>query len=222
MTADNPSQKPAERTLLTGADARAWLLAYADRVLRDADELTDLDRRAGDGDFGWNVATALGKARTALLDLDRTAGPPDVFATVSDAHLGAGGTSGPLFGLWFGRLAKGPREPWTGRELARAFRDAVDAVSRLGGADVGQKTMVDAMVPAVEALEAEQPEPEWRAAVARAARAAAEGAESTRSMLARRGRASYVGEHARGVVDPGALAVAWFFESAANVERTAA
>ncbi|MGI5230284.1 DAK2 domain-containing protein [Actinoallomurus sp. CA-142502] len=208
-------------TRLTGADARAWLLAYADRVRRDVDELTDLDRRAGDGDFGWNIATALDRARPTLTDIPDTAPPPDAFRAASDAHLGAGGTSGPLFGLWFGRLAQGPGEPWSGPALAHAFQSAVQAVCRLGNTDVGQKTMVDAMVPAVKALEAEPLAPAWRGAVARAARAAADGAEATRDMLARRGRASYVGEHARGVVDPGALAVAWFFQAAADTRAAA-
>jgi dihydroxyacetone kinase-like protein len=208
-------------TRLTGADTRAWLLAYADRVLRDSGELTDLDRRAGDGDFGWNIAAALGRVRTALLDSHGAANPPAVFKAASDAHLGAGGTSGPLFGLWFGRLAQGPDASWSGRDLARAFRDAVDAVRRLGGADAGQKTMVDAMIPAAQALEAAEEDLTWHGAVAHAARAAAEGAESTRDMLARRGRASYVGERARGVVDPGALAVAWFFEAAAHARAAA-
>jgi dihydroxyacetone kinase-like protein len=212
------NEMTVEDIRLTGADAQAWLLAYADRVLRDADELTDLDRKAGDGDFGWNTAAALERVRSAPLDAHD---PPDAFRAASDAHLGAGGTSGPLFGLWFGTLAQGPVAPWTAQDLAGAVRSAVDAVRRLGGADVGQKTMVDAMVPAAEALEAASPRAHWRAAAADAARAAAEGAESTRDMLARRGRASYVGEHARGVVDPGALAVAWFFQAAAH-DRAAA
>ncbi|WP_017577089.1 dihydroxyacetone kinase subunit DhaL [Nocardiopsis kunsanensis] len=200
---------------LSGPDARAWFLAFADRISRGADDLTDLDRRAGDGDFGWNIDTSLGRARSALQDIDAVH-PAEVFGTVSDTFLASGGTSGPLFGLWFGRVAHGPEEPWTVADLAMAFDTATAAVQRLGGAQVGQKTMVDAMAPAVQAL-AGTARPGWREALGEAAEAASAGADSTGGMVARKGRASYLGERAADVVDPGALSIAWFFASAADV-----
>lgn len=197
---------------LTGADARAWLLAFADRVVADADELTELDRQAGDGDFGWNIGSALKRAR-ANLDGDDPAG---VFQSVSDTFLASGGTSGPLFGLWFGRLGAGPPAPWSVPDLARAFETATGAVRRLGGAEVGHKTMVDAMVPATRAL-AETRATAWREALGEAAEAARAGAESTSGMIAHRGRASYLGERAQEVLDPGAVSIAWFFEAADGI-----
>ncbi|MFE1166213.1 DAK2 domain-containing protein [Nocardiopsis sp. NPDC058789] len=197
---------------LTGADARAWLLAFADRVVADADELTELDRQAGDGDFGWNIGSALKRAR-ANLDGDD---PAAVFQSVSDTFLASGGTSGPLFGLWFGRLGAGPSASWTVPDLAGAFETATGAVRRLGKAEVGHKTMVDAMVPATHAL-ATTGSPHWREALREAAVAARAGAESTSGMVAHRGRASYLGERAREVLDPGAVSIAWFFEAADGI-----
>ncbi len=199
-------------TELTGADTRAWLLAFADRVVSDADELTELDRQAGDGDFGWNISSALKRARTGL-EGDH---PAEVFQSVSDTFLASGGTSGPLFGLWFGRLGAGPSAPWAVSDLAKALETATGAVSRLGKAEVGHKTMVDAMVPAAEVL-ASTGTRSWREALREAARAARTGAESTSGMIAYRGRASYLGERAQHVLDPGAVSVAWFFESAEGV-----
>lgn len=202
----------ADDGLLTGQDMTAWLAAFAERVIRDVETLTDLDRRAGDGDFGWNISSALERVTPLLADgAERS--PAEVLETVSESFLGAGGTSGALFGLWFGRLAKGAAGAWTSAELARVVDDATAAVQRLGGAQVGHKTMVDAMVPATAALNQSTDLP-WRAAVAQAAEAAAAGAASTEQIIAVRGRASYVGERARGVIDPGALAVAWFFAAA--------
>ena len=197
---------------LTGTDTRAWLLAFADRVIRDADELTELDRQAGDGDFGWNISSALKRARTNL----EGGNPAEVFQSVSDTFLATGGTSGPLFGLWFGRLGAGPSAPWGVPDLADAFTTATGAVRRLGGAEVGHKTMVDAMVPATEALASTRSQ-SWHEALQEAARAARAGAESTSGMIAHRGRASYLGERAQQVLDPGALSIAWFFEAAERV-----
>lgn len=115
--------------------------------------------------------------------------------------------------MWFGRLGSGPATPWGVPELGAAFGKATEAVCRLGKAEVGHKTMVDAMVPATEVLT----DATWREAVAEAARAARAGVESTIGMIAHRGRASYLGERAKDVLDPGAVAVAWFFESAEGV-----
>jgi phosphoenolpyruvate---glycerone phosphotransferase subunit DhaL len=203
--------------MLNGTETRAWVLRYCAKVRQDADELTELDRRAGDGDFGWNISSALARAG-AVLEAAAARKPGEVFGAVSDGFLSAGGTSGPLFGLWFGELARPESDVLTLAELRGALGAGTSAVMRLGKAEVGHMTMVDAMVPATEALESVNPNITLREALADAATAAFMGAESTRSMIANRGRASYVGEHARGVIDPGALAVAWFFAAACSSE----
>ncbi|GAB2641407.1 dihydroxyacetone kinase subunit DhaL [Prescottella soli] len=201
-------------TTLQLEPTRTWIMRFAADVEAQVDTLTELDRQVGDGDFGFNLRSAV---RAALAELE--ARPPErpgaVFSRVSDAFLGTGGTSGPLLGLWFGRIAAVPGEGVSAGDLAAAVDTATQAVRRLGKADVGDKTMVDAMVPAAGALLASAATSDDVCVALAAARvAAAEGAESTRELVARRGRASYVGEHARGVVDPGACAIAMFFAAA--------
>ncbi len=195
---------------------RAWLLRFSEHVVADADELTELDRLVGDGDFGWNLSAAVRRARPGLESPAET--PGELWSRLSDAFLAAGGTSGPLFGLWFGRLGASEATGWTGHDLADGLSRATEAVTRLGGASVGDCTMVDALVPATQAA-ADAADADWSDAVAAAAAAARTGAESTAPLVASRGRASYVGERARDVVDPGALAVAWFLEAATDTVR---
>ncbi len=195
----------------TGSDARAWIEQFIASVDERSAELTELDRQAGDGDYGTNLRSALRRVEANLAGLDDES-TRAVFVAVSDAFLNTGGTSGPLFGMWFREFAKALDEPITTPALAVAGTEALAAVQRLGGAQVGHKTMVDAMAPAAKALaDAAERGVEVSDALGEAADAARSGAESTQQLLAGRGRASYVGEHARGVVDPGALTVALFF-----------
>ena len=200
---------------LDRASARAWLDAFAADFEEHRQRLTELDRAAGDGDFGTNLRSALGKVQRRL-----AADPPTaraVFGAVSDAFLDTGGTSGPLFGMWFRALSRALPEsdPAGPGELAAGVRAGTDTVQRLGGAEVGDKTMVDAMVPAAAAL-AGAAGGSLAAALTAAAEAAQSGAASTEDLVARRGRASYVGEVARGVLDPGALTVGLFFAAGAR------
>ena len=139
------------------------------------------------------------------------------FDAISQAYLGhAGGTSGALFGIWFRHFFRVAREGTLDlATIAAAARAGLDNITALGGARPGDKTMVDAIAPAVDALEEGVRVDGVRADVLqRTSEAARAGAESTEVMVASRGRASYVGEAARGVVDPGALVIAWFFECA--------
>jgi dihydroxyacetone kinase-like protein len=200
---------------LDRASARRWIDAFATDFETQRERLTELDRAAGDGDFGANLRSALRKVE------QRLAADPDtaraVFAAVSDAFLDTGGTSGPLFGMWFRALSRALPEadPAGVTQLAEGVREGTATVQRLGGAEVGDKTMVDAMVPAAAAL-TDAAGADAGAALTAAAEAAEQGAAATEELLARRGRASYVGEVARGVLDPGALAVALFFRAGAR------
>lgn len=197
---------------MNASDTREWMLRFFAAVDREQQALTDLDRRCGDGDFGTNLGSALRRARAGL-DSAQTATPGDVLTVVATAFLQTGGTSGPLFGMWFRQLAKATRVPSVGVvELARGFAEATAAVQRLGGARPGDKTMVDAMLPATDALAAASGDLDD--ALTAAALAARQGAEATAQLLAKRGRASYVGESARGVLDPGAVTVALLVEAA--------
>ena len=199
---------------LDRAAARAWVDAFATDFETQRERLTELDRAAGDGDFGTNLRSALGKVQRRLADDPPTARA--VFGAVSDAFLDTGGTSGPLFGMWFRALSRALPEadPAGAADVARGVQEGTATVQRLGGAEVGDKTMVDAMVPAAAALAGAQGS--LAEALTAAADAAEQGAAATEELVARRGRASYVGEVARGVLDPGALAVALFFRAGAG------
>lgn len=183
------------------------LSAWAARVLDAFDDLTELDKKAGDGDFGVNMREALAPF---TLPLRGTVG--EVLHAISESYLvRAGGTSGAVFGLFFESMASsaGDAETLADVDLAGAARAGLDAVVDLGGAQVGDGTVVDAIDPATRALES-------GASPAEAARAAADGADATADTVASKGRASYVGDAARGVIDPGALVMAWFFEELAR------
>ncbi|MGH3788650.1 MAG: dihydroxyacetone kinase subunit DhaL [Pseudonocardiaceae bacterium] len=194
---------------LTGPAAREWMQRFIDVFTRQREALAELDRRAGDGDFGTNLASALRRASRRMSD-----GPNDsasaVFARVSEGFLDTGGTSGPLFGMWFRELSKATAQSADAGAVAAGVVAGVATVQRLGRAQVGDKTMVDAMLPAAEAMTGQDLDADLRAA----AEAARTGAASTQELRARRGRSSYVGDVAVGVLDPGAVTVALFFESA--------
>ncbi|MFG1960298.1 dihydroxyacetone kinase subunit DhaL [Nonomuraea sp. NPDC049028] len=196
------------------------LRCYAADVEAAHAELTRLDQLSGDGDFGDNLRSGL---RRVVDELDRSGTAGHGFDVAGRVFLDdVGGTSGPLFGLLFteiGRALDGD-EP-TSRALdgdvlswAAGASAGLAAIQRVGEANVGDRTLVDALVPAVAALESD-----GAGAFARAAAAAADGARSTAELRARLGRASYVGERARGVADPGAVGVALLFRALAEVEE---
>ncbi|MFI8776976.1 DAK2 domain-containing protein [Brachybacterium paraconglomeratum] len=175
-----------------------------------APALGDLDRRAGDGDFGDNV-------RLAMKNLGREleGGEPADYrgwvTAMSRAWLGVGGTSGPLFGMFYRDLAKaaGDGEVPDLAALAEALEAGQAVIQKYGEAEVGDRTMVDALAPAVAALrEAAGSGADAAHALGAAEKAAIDAAKGTAELTARRGRASYVGDSAKGVMDPGACAMA--------------
>lgn len=188
-----------------------------------ADALGDLDRRAGDGDFGTNIRTAL-KLASGNIEDDQPTTYRQWVTTMYMGWLGVGGTSGPLFGMFFRDLAKaadgaegesarvraadGAGSPSLA-QFAEALAAGQGTVQKYGEADVGDKTMVDALDPAVSALRsAVEAGSSPSEALAAAEKAAVDAARATAETTAKRGRASYVGEVAKGVIDPGAAAIA--------------
>lgn len=198
----------------SGDFALRWFEEFFTSFDADKDELGEMDRRSGDGDFAVNLDSALKLTRR---NLDRLEGPPslrNVFAAASEAFLNTGGTSGPLLGMWLREFNKAAADDDANvvSAIATGAREGAAAVQRVGGAQPGDKTMVDAMAPAAESLARSAADgADLAAAMYAAAGAARKGADSTKALLARRGRASYVGEAARGVTDPGAAAIALFF-----------
>ncbi|MCE0765219.1 DAK2 domain-containing protein [Pseudonocardia kujensis] len=188
-------------------DQEAVLRRFAQAAEDAHAELTELDQRSGDGDFGDNLRGGL---RDAVLRFEKGDGGVSAFGALGEVFLDeVGGTSGPLLGLLFTEIAHAL--DGTGTDAVAAFGEGAKAglaaIQRVGEAQVGDRTLVDALAPAVEAV------PQGFAA---AARAAQEGADRTADLRARRGRASYVGERVKGEPDPGAVGIALFFRTVAE------
>lgn len=190
-----------------------WLTAAAAAVEREADLLTELDSAIGDADHGSNLQRGFAAVVTALGKESPSA--PGAVLILAGRQLvsSVGGASGPLYGTLLRRTGKalGDAERVTGSQLAEALRVGVDAVAQLGGAAVGDKTMLDALYPGVEALAAGGPHPYGAARTA-----SDEGALATVPMRARKGRASYLGERSVGHKDPGATSSALLFMALAG------
>ncbi|WP_369208031.1 dihydroxyacetone kinase subunit DhaL [Streptomyces sp. PU-14G] len=182
-----------------------WMRAAADAVDREADRLTELDSAIGDADHGGNMRRGFAAVRSEL-DEGVPATPGSVLMTAGRKLVSTvGGASGPLYGTLLRRTGKtlGDAEVVTGEELAGALRAGIDAVAQLGGAAAGDKTMLDALWPAADAL-ADSGGKDLRAA----RKAAEQGAKETVPLQARKGRASYLGERSIGHQDPGAASAA--------------
>jgi dihydroxyacetone kinase-like protein len=180
---------------------RRWMAATAASVDREAERLTDLDSPIGDADHGSNLQRGF-RAVAATLDKEAPDTPGAVLTLAGRQLISTvGGASGPLYGTLLRRTGKalGDAAEVSVRELAEALRIGVVAVRALGGASPGDKTMIDALVPAVEALDD---------SFDAARTAAEEGALATTPLLARKGRASYLGERSIGHQDPGATSSA--------------
>jgi len=178
----------------------------------------ELDSVVGDGDFGFSLARGFENVLAGWDDYDRSdAGTflQKVAVTMSGR---IGGTSGPIWGTAFLRAAsvvKGKQDV-TGDDVVAMLRAAVDGIKARGGADLGEKTLLDALVPLTDTVEQRLAAGAAPAEVAEAAAATARSAaEATRPMQARRGRASYTGERSIGSLDPGAVAVAVLAERVA-------
>ncbi|MET3804132.1 dihydroxyacetone kinase-like protein [Nakamurella sp. UYEF19] len=181
-------------------------------------ELTHLDQEIGDGDHGENLARGFSAVLTKLRAAEPET-PSKVLSLVATTLISTvGGASGPLFGTAFLRASTviGTATELDGTLVASALVAARDGVVARGKAEVGDKTMVDALSPAAEAATAAAAQGADVAGVlAAAAAAAAAGAESTRPLQARKGRASYLGERSIGHVDPGAQSTTYLLDSLA-------
>ena len=170
-------------------------------VALHATELTDLDRAIGDGDHGINLSRGF---KAVALELDELAAlplGPALKAVGKRLVMSVGGASGPLFGTFFMTLGDGltVAEPLSREDVTRACEAAVAAVRARGKSDVGQKTLLDVLVPVVADLRAAGDD-----VLLRLPAAAAEAAAATVPMRAARGRAAFLGERSVGHMDPGA------------------
>jgi dihydroxyacetone kinase-like protein len=200
------------------AALQRWIRRFAADVAEQREYLTQLDSPIGDADHGANMDRGLSVVLAAL------EGPESATAAALFKRIGmtlvsnVGGASGPLYGTFFLRMATaaGDVETLDAGALAKVLRAGLDGVVARGKADPGDKTMVDALTPAADALDAALAEQRSLAvALKAAARAAETGRDATIEMLARKGRASYLGERSVGHQDPGATSMALLIAAAA-------
>ncbi|MBE7213302.1 MAG: dihydroxyacetone kinase subunit L [Gluconacetobacter diazotrophicus] len=187
------------------SEAAPVAIAICDAVVEARDHLSEIDGATGDGDHGVNMAKGFRLAK------DRLSAKPsnlkDSFFTIGDTLLGdIGGSMGPLYGSLFIEFSDGiAGETIDTATLATMLKRAEDAITDLGEAKVGDKTLVDVLTPARQAADdAAAANKELGAALADVKDAAATGLESTRDLVAKRGRAARLGERSRGVLDAGA------------------
>lgn len=195
----------------------AWLREVAERVEQQKAYLTELDSAIGDADHGINMNRGF-KAVVEKIESAPPATLADVFKTVGMTLVGkVGGASGPLYGTMFLEMGKavGDRETLDGPAWADVLRAGIDGVLKRGKAELEDKTMIDALEPAYAALsEAVGNGTALTEALGESAKAAQRGMEATIPLVAKKGRASYLGERSAGHQDPGATSSHLILEAA--------
>jgi phosphoenolpyruvate---glycerone phosphotransferase subunit DhaL len=192
-----------------------WMQRYAAKIKQQREELVRLDTAIGDGDHGTNMDRGMTNALERL-GADEQPDAGAVLKTVAMALVSkVGGAAGPLYGTLFLRMAAG-LEGQAEIDLAgyaAAWRRGLEGVEARGKAEAGDKTMVDALIPAVEALEGAS---ELDSGLREAAEGARRGMEATIPLVARKGRASYLGERSKDHQDPGATSSYYLHLTAAE------
>ncbi len=192
----------------------AWLADFAEQIHENAAMLTDLDRQIGDADHGSNMDRGM-KAVAAL----SPAAFADPGAYLKKAGMTlvstVGGASGPLYGTFLMRVGGAWPAEESAAGIGAALRAGLEGIIQRGKAEVGDKTMVDALTPALTAYDTAVDQG-TQAALDAAAAACAQGRDGTTPLVARKGRASYLGERSAGTQDPGATSVTMLIEAAAR------
>jgi dihydroxyacetone kinase-like protein len=207
---------PVFQVKFNGETLRRWMALYAESIRESEQMLTDLDAAIGDADHGANMCRGMNAVAEKLdaLALADLSGQLRLIATTLMSSVG--GASGPLYGAFFLQSSHAAlHKPELGlSDLTSALEAGVRGVVQLGKAAVGDKTMVDTLAAAIRSLRAScthyEALPDALKACRNAARLAAEG---TIPMIARKGRASYIGERSAGTQDPGATSAAMLFET---------
>lgn len=203
--------------------AVAWMRATVKTISLNRTELGDLDRAIGDGDHGENMNRGFSAVAAELDSASDAATPAQVLRMVGMTLISTvGGAAGPLYGTAFLRAADalGSAAQLDSAGVAALLRAGCDGIVQRGKASAGDKTMVDAWDAAAEAAEHAQSSGETtEASLVAAAEAAEAAAEATEPLMARKGRASYLGERARGHRDPGAQSSALIIRAAAVAAR---
>ncbi|MCI6603440.1 MAG: dihydroxyacetone kinase subunit L [Clostridiales bacterium] len=196
-----------------------WIKAYAKIIEEQKEQLTDLDREIGDGDHGVNMNRGFAAVKKKL-ESAPAGGLGGIAKLIASTLISTvGGASGPLYGTFFLKMAitLGAKNEVSGEDLQKAMEAGVQGIKTLGKSDEGEKTMLDTLCPALKALRQALSESKSTAeAFAIAAEAAKSGMEATIPMLAKKGRASYLGERSVGHQDPGATSAYFLIKTAAE------
>ena len=188
------------------------IVAVANRVIANAEELTDLDRAIGDGDHGTNMRRGFEAVLAAADELSAKSLGESLKGVGTTLVMKVGGASGPLYGTLFLSLGKSLADEVSREQVADAFAAAIDAVKARGKSEAGQRTMLDVFLPVLGVVrEGGEGIPARLRATARAA------AENTIPMKAIRGRASFLGERSIGHMDPGARSSELIVDAVADV-----
>ena len=203
--------------------AEAWIQAIATAIDSHKDHLTQLDSAIGDADHGFNMHRGFSAARIALDGLDAATVGAVFVKTGITLVSSVGGASGPLYGTVFRGLGGALDVPRADAgQFAHALAVGLERVQKLGAAQPGDKTMIDAYLPALADFRQQAEHgADFATAADAAARAALDGMEATTPLRARKGRASYLGARSIGHQDPGAASTALIFRALADVVRAA-
>lgn len=202
----------------TDAGAGDIVLAMADRIIANKAYLSEIDGKIGDGDHGVNMAKGFGMAADRLRGGDHSLSDAlDALGTVLMSEIG--GSMGPLYGVMFTGFAESLKGTYAidAAVFRRMLHVGLEEVQGIGGAKVGDKTLIDAYVPAMEAFDtATASGASFNDALAALVKAAEAGRDSTVALVARLGRASRLGERSRGVLDAGATSCALILSTLAE------
>jgi len=201
------------------ADVEAVVRTIAEVAVANEKYFGDLDAVVGDGDFGYSMARGFELVLSGWDDFDRADIGTFLKKIAVTITSRIGGTSGPIWGTACLRAAgkAGPATELSADQVIEMLRASIEGIKARGKSDVGDKTLLDALVPAVDAIEERVRGGDSAVAVLKAAALVArEQAEATRGMIAKRGRAAYTGERSIGTLDAGAVAVAVMFEALAD------
>lgn len=194
---------------------KEMLIYIADKIIESKPFLTEVDSKIGDGDHGIGMAGGLQKAKNKLLTLDNISNVYDLFNTVGKTMLmSMGGASGVIFGSLFlaGSKNVDPKTELNAQDIAEIMEKGLISIKERGKAQVGDKTMIDALEPAVESLKANSSKG-LHLMLLEAEAAAAQGVENTKKYVAKFGRAKSLMERAIGYQDAGATSVWIIFRS---------
>nr|WP_198928271.1 dihydroxyacetone kinase subunit DhaL [Tessaracoccus sp. ZS01] len=209
---------PVSENELTLDDLAEWLRRFAQIVDENKIYLTDLDSAIGDADHGANMARGTAAVVTTLDEAN------SIDALLKKAGMTlvstVGGTAGPLYGTLFMKMGMATGQVVTLRaaDFAKALRSGIDGLIARGKTELEDKTMVDALLPAIDALDAALDEgATLKDAIESAQEASAAGRDATVPLVARKGRASYLGERSAGHMDPGAASATYLWDALSHV-----